>query len=147
MSLSSGAHIKYELVYHVQWCTKYRYKIFREEGYKCDYENVLNAVASWHDIQIVEYAVQPEHVHAIISVKPTMGIPQIFQYLKGGTSFQFFRMHPEFRQRYPDGHLFSPGKFCRTVGPVDLRKEIDYVRNQSGHREVDLKQKRLSGYG
>lgn len=145
MSLVSGAHIKYELVYHVQWCTKYRYKIFADDVCRCDYENVLRTVASWHGIQIIAFAVMPDHIHAIISVPP-ISIPEIFQFLKGGTSFQFFRIHPEFRLRYPHGHLFSPGKFCRTVGPVDLDKEINYVENQSAHRTIDVHQKKIDWF-
>lgn len=146
MSLVSGAHIKYELVYHVQWCTKYRYRVFAEEGYRQDYENVLTTAASWHGIQLIAFAVMPEHVHAIISVRPTMCVPDIFRFLKGATSFQFFRMHPEFRKRYPHGHLFSPGKFIRTVGPVELDTEINYVRNQAAKHEVDARQKRMSWF-
>ena len=143
MSLVSGAHIKYELVYHVQWCTKYRYRIFGNDEARCDYENALTTVASWHGIQLIEFAVMPEHVHAIVSVPSTMSLQELFQYLKGGSSFQFFRLHPEFRMRYPKGHLFSPGKFCRSVGPVDMDREINYVRNQSLHHIIDAGQRRL----
>ena len=62
LSLVSGVHIKYELVYHVQWCTKYRYRIFGNDEVRCDYENALTMVASWHCIQLIAFAVMPEHV-------------------------------------------------------------------------------------
>ena len=75
-----------------------------------------------------------------------MHIEDIFHFLKGGGPFQFFRLHPEMRLRYPKGHLFSPGKFCSTVGPMNLEKEINYVRNQSVHYAVDARQRRIGAF-
>lgn len=57
----SGVHIKYELIYHVQRCAKYRYRIFGNDEIRCDYENALTTVALWHGIQLIEFAAMPEN--------------------------------------------------------------------------------------
>ena len=131
MELVSGAHIKYQMVYHLQWVPKYRYKIFGKEKYRYDYENILHIVAKRHSMQILELAVMPDHVHAVVSCNAWMPAPKALALLKGASSYDFFHLHPEFRLRYPQGHLFSPGKFCRSVGDVDLEKTKNYVREQA----------------
>jgi putative transposase len=131
MELVSGAHIKYQVVYHLQWIPKCRYRIFRKEKYRYDYENILRLVARRHLMEIIELAVMPDHVHVVVSAHPTMSPSKALQLLKGGSSYDFFHLHPEFRLRYLKGHLFAPGKFCRSVGDVDLKTTANYVRNQA----------------
>ena len=129
--LVSGAHIKYQATYHLQWVTKYRYKIFQKEKYRYDYENILRVLARVNRIELLEIAVMPYHIHVITPFSPTFSISKIFWILKGISSRQFFLLHPEFKLRYPKGHLFSPGKFARTVGSVDLATTRKYVKDQA----------------
>ena len=72
MNLVSGAHIKYQVVYHLQWCPKYRYNAFRKDVYSYDYEWCVRTVAMWHGIQIIELSVLPDHIHAMVSAPPDM---------------------------------------------------------------------------
>ena len=131
MELISGAHIKYQMVYHLEWTPKCRYEIFRKEKYRYDYENILRIIARrWH-FEILELAIMPDHVHIVVSVPPSISASKALQILKGGSSYEFFHLHPIFRLRYPKGHLLSAGKFCRTVGNVDLETTRDYVRSQA----------------
>ena len=131
MELVSGAHIKYQLVYHFERAPKYRYNIFRRDVYRYDYENCLQLVARRHGMTIIQMAVMPDHVHVVISVPPSMSVSKALQLLKGGSSYDFFHLHPEFRLRYMKGHLLSEGKFCRSVGDVDLEATKEYVRKQA----------------
>ncbi|MBU6392253.1 MAG: IS200/IS605 family transposase [Planctomycetes bacterium] len=83
MSLISGNHIKYQLTYHLQWCTKYRYRVLNRDVYRLDYENRIRNTARNYGIEIIELSVLPEHVHALVSAPPTITVSQILQYLKG----------------------------------------------------------------
>lgn len=74
----------------------------------------------------------PDHVHMVVAVPPSISLSKALQLLKGGSSYEFFHLHPEFRLRYPKGHLLSPGKFCRSIGDVDLETTKNYVREQAG---------------
>ena len=120
-------------MFHLQWCTKYRYKMFR----KLKYKNLLTACirrsASRNDIKIIELDVQPEHIHCVVEVSFTMSVSKTLQLLKGGSSKLFFEFHKKARLRYPRGHLWSRGKFASSVGFVQLEKVTEYVRNQSEH--------------
>jgi len=52
------------------------------------------------------------------------------QLLKGGSSYELFRMKPKFRLRYPRGHLWSRGNFKDSVGRLTIDDAKEYVRNQ-----------------
>jgi REP element-mobilizing transposase RayT len=50
--------------------------------------------------------------------------------LKGRSAYLIFRKHPNFRKRYPKGHFWSPGKFCRSMSGVDSYTVDNYIENQ-----------------
>ncbi len=130
MELVSGAHIKYQVVYHLQWTPKCRYKIFSKESHRLDYEKVLKAAAQRHGMQVLEHAVMPDHVHVAVKVPASVSPSKALFLLKGASSHDFFQLHPNFRLLYRKGHLLSAGKFCRSVGDVDLPTTIKYIEEQ-----------------
>jgi len=124
------------MMLHLEWCTKYRYKMFRKIEYKNLLEACIRRSASRHNIKIIELDVQPEHIHCVVEVSFTMSVSKTLQILKGGSSKLFFEFHKKARLRYPRGHLWSRGKFASSVGFVQLDKVTEYVRNQSSHHET-----------
>lgn len=121
---------------HLEWCTKYRYKMFGKIKYKNLVEACVRRAASRNKIKIIELDVQPEHVHCVVEVSFSMSISKTLQILKGGSSKLFFEFHEKARLRYPRGHLWSRGKFASTVGFVQLDVVKEYVRNQSIHHNT-----------
>ena len=121
---------------HLEWCTKYRYKIFRKTKYKNLLEACIRRSASRNKIKIIELDVQPEHVHCVVEVSFTISVSKVLQFLKGGSAKLFFEFAPRMRLRYPRGHLWSRGKFASSVGFVQLDKVTEYVRNQSTHHDA-----------
>ena len=139
--LVSGAHSIFQCVYHIEWCPKYRYNVLGKESHKEDMEAILKKIAQEKDMQIEELAVMPDHVHVVVHVAPSISLAKATQLLKGKSSYEFFRMHPNMRLRYRKGHFWSKGKFYRSVGSVDLETTKEYVRNQ-----WDIHQKTLSAF-
>lgn len=121
---------------HLEWVTKYRYKMFRKIKYKNLIRICIRRSASRNKIKIIELDVQPEHVHCIVEVSFSMSVSKTLQFLKGGSSKLFFEFHKKARLRYPRGHLWSRGKFASSVGFVQLDVVKEYVRNQSTHHET-----------
>ncbi len=136
MELVSGAHIKYQMVYHLVWTTKYRYHIFRKETNRNDYAQILRSVAQRHGISIIDLAVMENHVHAVVSCHPSMSVSKALFYLKGASSYEYSKLHPNNLLRYPSSNMLSAGSFCRTVGDVDLETTRDYVQAQDGQRTL-----------
>mgnify|MGYP001561555990 FL=1 len=120
-------------MWHFEWCTKYRLKMFRKEEQKNLIAACIRRAASMHEIKIFELNVQPEHIHCVVGIKLSMSPTYALQILKGVSARLFFRNNTKARLRYPKGHLWSPGKFAASLGFIQLEKAVDYVRNQDLH--------------
>ena len=120
-------------MWHFEWCTKYRYKMFGKQEYLNLITACIRRAASLHEIKIIELNVQPEHVHCAVAISLSMSPSQALQILKGGSAYLFFQFHERARLRYPRGHLWSRGKFASSVGFVQIEVIKDYVRNQDIH--------------
>ena len=125
-----------ESLWHVMFCTKYRYKMFAKFKYKNLVQACLRKTAKRHNIEIIELEVMPDHLHILIRLPTTLSISKAIQFLKGGSAYIFFRNHPKARLRYPKGHLWSKGKFYTTIGYTDLPSTLDYIRNQEHHHAI-----------
>ena len=130
MDLVSGSHSIGQNLYHLEWCPKYRYNMFKREENKNLCEEILEEVAERHKMKIEELSVMSDHIHAVVEIPPTMSVSQAFHLLKGASSRELFKQKPNFRKRYPRGHFWSPGKFYRSVGDADTETVIQYVRDQ-----------------
>ena len=130
MDLVSGSYSLGQNLYHLEWCPKYRYNMFRGKGNKKLCEDILHEVAERHNIGIVELSVMPDHIHVVVQLPSTMSVSKALQLLKGASSYELFRRQPLFRYRYSHGSFWSPGKFYRSVGDADTATVLEYVKNQ-----------------
>jgi putative transposase len=88
---------------------------------------ILLGIAQENSIHVEELAIEPDHVHMLISIPPSMSLSKATLLLKGRSSYEFRKLHPKMKLRVRD-HFWSPGKFYRTVGDVDLETTREYVR-------------------
>ena len=119
--------------WHIQFCTKYRYKMFSKPEYKNLIEACIRNVCFKHNIKIITINVMPEHIHMVVKTAINVNPSSVLQLIKGGSAFLFFKMHVKARLRYPRGHLWSKGKFIASVGFTDLDFTISYVLHQEQH--------------
>lgn len=117
-------------MWHLQWCTKYRYKMFRQGKLRLFCETAIKECCFRSKIEIIALNVQPDHVHVVAILPRGMSDAKALQLLKGFTSFLLFRLVPNFRKRYSKGRLWSPSSFSATVGYAELETVVDYVKNQ-----------------
>ncbi len=125
-------------MWHLEWCTKYRYKMFTNEESRNLITACIRRAAAMYGIKILELNIQPEHVHCVAGLPFTMSPSMALQILKGGSSRLFFIHKEKTRMRYPRGHLWSPGKFAASLGFIQLETAKNYVRNQDIHNMGSL---------
>jgi len=125
-------------MWHFEWCTKYRYKMFRKQEYRNLITACIRRAASLHEIKIIELNVQFEHVHCVVAIKLSISPSYALQILKGGSARFFFQFHERAKLRYPKGHLWSQGKFAASLGYIQLETAKNYVRNQDEHHARSL---------
>jgi len=115
-------------LYHLEWCPKYRYNMFRREENKKLCKYILHDIAKKYHITITEMRVMPYHIHMVVELPTTMSASQAFHLLRGVSARKLFKQKPNFRQRFPQEHFRSPGKFYRTVGDVYVETMLYYIR-------------------
>ena len=125
-------------VHHLEWCTKYRYKMFEQDKYKNLCEEILQEVAQRHRMVIRELFVMPEHIHMSVETPPSISQSKALQLLKGNLSHQLFCRQPKFRLRYPRGHFFSPGAYAGSVGYTTIEAVDNYIKNQADVHQTEL---------
>jgi putative transposase len=126
----SSSHAVGISMWHLEWCTKYRYKMFKKEDQRNLITALIRRAASMHGIKIIEINVQPEHVHCVVGISLTMTPVNALQLLKGISSRLFFLHNTKAGLRYPKRHLWSPGKFAASLGYIQIETAKTYVRNQ-----------------
>ena len=142
--LSESCATKYEhyehsvgvMILHLEWVTKYRYKMFRKQEYLNIAEACIRKSAFEHKIKIIKISVMPEHVHCVVQVALSISASKVLQILKGRSSYLFFRHNEKARLRYPRGHLWSRGKFASSVGFTNLEVVNNYVETQIEHHSL-----------
>ena len=74
MDLISGSHSVGQNLYHLEWCPKYRYKMFMKEENKKLCEDILKEVAYRYKMKVAELSVMPDHIQAVVGIPPTMSV-------------------------------------------------------------------------
>ena len=93
--------------------------------------DLLKQIAEDNQIQIEEMKVMPEHIHLLISFRPSKSGSSVVKALKGRSAFLFFQNHPEIKQdRMWDGHLWSPSYYFGTVGNMSKEVVEKYINDQ-----------------
>ncbi|MGI0067986.1 MAG: IS200/IS605 family transposase [Thermoplasmata archaeon] len=128
MEIQTGSSAVYELAYHIVWCPKYRKSL--SEAVQRSLKTCIRSVAGARGWEVKELEVMPDHVHLFIGAPPTESPTGIVKVLKGTTSVVLFREHPQLRQLFRHGHLWSPSYYVGSVGHVSEETVARYVRDQ-----------------
>jgi len=120
-------------IWHFEWCTKFRYKMFRKENNANLISACIRQAAYKHGMKIVALAVEPEHIHCEVELTLAMSPAKALNLLKGFSAYLYFRHQVKARLNYPKGHLWSAGKFAASVGFVQRDVVTAYVQAQKEH--------------
>ena len=121
--------------WHFEWCTKYRYKMFRKLYLNNLCTIAIQEAAKRYEIKIIEMEVDADHVHAVCSIPMTMTPVKALNLLKGYSAKLLFVFVPNLRKRYSKGHLWSPGKFVASVGHITLKNAKKYLESHHAKAE------------
>ena len=113
--------------WHLQWCTKYRYKIFSSPERRNLCKIFLHEAAKRHNFAILDSEVDVDHIHVLASLPLTMTPSDAMQKLKGFTARCLFIEMPLLEGLYKKRHLWSPGKFMGSVGHITLETAKKYI--------------------
>lgn len=122
--------------WHIEFATKYRYKMFGKFAPQHIADASIRKVAHKHGITIYLLSVMPDHAHMRVSLPHGMTDSKAMMLLKGGSAYLFFKNHPKSRLRLPRGHLWSEGGCATTVGYNDISTVDNYISHQAEHHVI-----------
>lgn len=120
----------YDFHFHLVFVTKYRKSIFDTKEKQEELKMLLASFAEKNGSIIESVEVMPDHVHLVLSFPPKFAPSSIVKSFKGAAAREWFKLHPEDKQKLYKGHLWSPSFFMRTVGVVSRETVMEYVKNQ-----------------
>lgn len=130
MEISKGRGYVYSLEYHVVWCVKYRHKILTEQILSA-LKTILLTVCDEIEVKIIEFNGELDHIHILISCKPTHYIPDVVQKLKGVSScVLMLQFSNELQRKLWGGHIWNPSYFIATVSENTESQIKKYIKNQ-----------------
>ena len=120
----------YDFHFHLIFVTKYRKSIFDTKEKQDELKTLLASFAEKNGSTIENVEVMSDHVHLILSFPPKFAPSSIVKSFKGAAAREWFKLHPEDKQKLYKGHLWSPSFFMQTVGVASKETVIEYVENQ-----------------
>jgi putative transposase len=127
MEYTRDEHRVHLIVYHLVWCPKRRRKIL--DGELADrLECLLRDKCDEQGWEILELAIQPDHVHLFVRAWPTNSAADIVKQCKGATS-RILRKEFQWLKKMPS--LWTRSYFASTAGNVSQETIKKYIEAQS----------------
>ena len=129
--LEKTCNAVYSLRYHLILCVKYRRDCLADERIRERFKELSKYVASTQGVEVIEQECGDDHVHLLISTKPSTSLTKYINYLKTYTSKM---IRKEFLDLINDklwGDAFwSPSYYLASTGNVSLDTLYKYVEQQ-----------------
>ena len=135
------SHSIYECKYHVVFCPKYRFRIFKDDIARYTRQQIYTLCRQKDLVEVLELNVQEDHIHLVLSIPPKYSVSSLMGFLKGKLALRLFRRYERLGKRYWGRHLWSRGYCVSTVG-LDEDQIRAYVKWQEG-KEKQIEQQQL----
>src|SRR4030067_3176391 len=132
------SHSIYECKYHIVFCPKYRYRVFKEAIGEYARQEIYVLCKQKEQIEVMELNVQPDHVHMVVSIAPKYAVSEFMGYLKGKMALRLFQRYESLGRRYWGRHLWARGYCVSTIGLDEgqIRKYVQWQEKQEKQSEV-----------
>jgi len=135
------SHTLYECKYHIVFCPKYRFRIFKGEIGEYAKQQTYILCRQKDLIEVMELNILEDHVHLVMSIPPKYSVSAVMGYLKGKLSIKLFQKYERLGKRFWGQHLWSRGFCVSTIG-LDEEKIRKYVKWQET-KEKELERNQL----
>jgi len=118
----------YNLNYHFVWIPKYRRKLLVGK-IAVRLEELLKELAQKYDIEILDYSIQPDHVHLFVSAPPRFSPASLVNMFKGFTGRKLREEFPDLLKHHSK-KLWTRTYYVGTAGTVSAETIQYYIQQQ-----------------
>jgi putative transposase len=136
------SHTVYECKYHIVFCPKYRFRIFKNEIAEYARQRIYVLCNQKELLEVLELNVREDHIHIVMWIPPKYSISSVMGYLKGKLALRLFQKYENLGKRYWGRHLWARG-YCVSAIGLDEAQIRSYVRWQEKH-EKDIERQQMS---
>ena len=121
----------YNLTAHAVFVTKYRKPILTD-SLLSELEAIFQSILETRDGKLLEFNGELDHVHLLISYKPSISVSNLIANLKATSSKTMWRNYPEYlkKQYWGKRVLWTGSYFVASCGGVTIDQLRKYVDNQ-----------------
>ena len=119
----------YNLTAHIVFVTKYRKSILTDE-LLTELESIFASILNTRDGELLEFNGEADHVHLLVSYKPSISVSNLVANLKATSSKIMWRNHSDYlKTKYWNKKVLWTGSYfiasCGGVTIEQLRKYVD----------------------
>lgn len=131
-----GAHSKFDMKVHIVWIPKYRKKVLVGEV-ALRVRDLIRQIAMEHELQILSGKVASDHIHVLVSYRPSQDVSTIVQWLKGISSRVLLQEFPHLRKKFWGKHFWARGYLAVSTGNITDELIKAYIEEQEGEPMQD----------
>ena len=129
--LNSNNNAVFSLKYHLIINVKYRKNVFDNLQLLDRCKEIISETIKENEVELLNIECGNDHVHILISAKPTTSLTKLINVIKGRSSRILRKEFATYLQDKLWGKSFwSPSYYIATTGNVSLDTLIKYVENQ-----------------
>ena len=136
----SGAHTTHRLRYHLVFVPKYRHRVLTGT-LKTRLVELFTSCCELHKWGLLELNVQPDHVHLLVQLPPSMSVSSAVKLLKGGSSRILSQEFTYLEEYIWKSGFWSDGFFAESVGMREEEMIRRYIRDQDSKKSKVTKLK------
>ena len=129
MELKRNSNAVYLLNYHIILVVKYKRKVFDNDTIIERTKELMRKISTENDVDVINQECGNDHIHLMVSTKPTLQLTKYINLLKGHSSRALRKEFDISEQLYGDS-FWSDSYYIATCGNVSLDTLYNYIDNQ-----------------
>ncbi|CAN2038995.1 transposase [Candidatus Magnetomoraceae bacterium gMMP-15] len=98
MDIKSASHCKYNINYHLVWCSKYRHKILIDQ-IEVFLKQIIVQICSSYEYDLLNMEIMPDHIHLFVCAPPWISPTEIVKTIKSITALEIFKHFSELKSK------------------------------------------------
>lgn len=128
---ASTRRSRYRIGYHLVWTPKYRRRILTGDVAETAVASIRKA-CDIAGMQLLAIETDQDHVHVFVSADPAQSPADIARILKGASSREIRKQHPQTAQACGPRGLWSQSYYVGTVGDMSAETVRHYIEHCQG---------------
>lgn len=129
MELKRNSNAVYLLNYHLILITKYRKQVFTNDTIVERTKEIMRKISKENNVEIINQECGLDHIHLMVSTKPTTNLTKYINLLKGHSSRALRKEFDLTDELYGDS-FWSDSYYIATAGNVSVDAIYNYIDNQ-----------------